>query len=588
MKIATLNLFQFAEPGFHWYHRAEVTTYRAEHWNSKLRWLRQQFKAVDADVVGFQEVFSVDALQRLCKEMGYEHFAVVDTPDISPSDKRVFTRPVVALASRYPLSRIETITPDPELLEDIEQPDFHFRRLPVKATIESPLGSIIAYVVHLKSRRAPRADQTFEPEVPWAERVRETLKQSCRGNIIALYQSGLEASLLYHDVVQELAQDKERGIVVIGDFNNHPEDVALDVLTMRESIYDIGGVYAKHWPRGVKAMLHDHRLADSYLLAPNMKNKPRPHTYVHFGEANVLDFILVSNALNPKNPASDLQVSHFEAINEHLSHDGVADRQQSDHAIVSITLKPEAEIHPERSDEPQIISRVNRQTFIDMAGGVYQASRGYHSWSRSDKWKNFWSFYFDTQHGWVKSIYGKIPVSDLYQRKNHTIEHVVPRSFLEKYLRRKRVPKHVRYGATVNPFNFVPAERDLNSGRSNFQFDFEGDEVVRPFRIHLNPDAYASIGLDAENEWVIPTRTRGDIARAILYMVLVYDIKELYHSHIDTLVHWSKIDQPSSPELAYNRWIHAKHGIRNPFIDAPDHALTLLDSVANMDISIDE
>lgn len=587
MKIATLNLFQFAEPGYHWYHRADVSTYRQEHWESKLDWIRQQLNSLNADVVGFQEVFSVRALEDLCQECGYKHFAVAEHPDISSVDHRVFTRPVVALASRYPFEKVGTVTPDETLLSDIDQPDFHFRRLPVKATVASPLGPLTFYVVHLKSRRAPRADMKFDKDTPWAERVRQTLTQSCRGNIIALYQSGLEASLLYHDVVKELAKEPHQGIVVMGDFNNRPGDVVLDVLTMHESVYEIGGVPAKNWPKGVKALLHDHRLADSYHLAPNMKNRPRPHTYVHYGEASVLDFILVSNALNPRNPDSQIRVSHYEAINEHLKSDGVADRQQSDHAIVSIQLAPAETFTSDIADSPAIISRVNRQTFMDMAGGVFQSKHSYTHWSRADKWDNFWSFYFDTQHGWVKSIYGRIPVSELYQRKHHTIEHIVPRSFLNEYLKRKNVPRQVRYGACVNPFNLVPAERELNSGRSNFMFDFEGDEVVRPFRIHLNPDAYASIGLDAENEWVLPAHTRGHIARAILYMLLVYDINELYTNHVDTLVHWARVDQAAHWELAYNRWIQAKFGIRNPFIDTPNNAIRLLDSVADMDIVID-
>ena len=33
-------------------------------------------------------------------------------------------------------------------------------------------------------------------------------------------------------------------------------------------------------------------------------------------------------------------------------------------------------------------------------------------------------------------------------------------------------------GATVNPLNFAAAERDTNSFRGRFDFDFEGDSVV--------------------------------------------------------------------------------------------------------------
>jgi endonuclease I len=75
---------------------------------------------------------------------------------------------------------------------------------------------------------------------------------------------------------------------------------------------------------------------------------------------------------------------------------------------------------------------------------------------------------------------------------------------------------------------------------------------------------------------VIPSSNRGDIARAILYMLLVYEIDELYNQHVDTLVHWAKLDSPSAWEIAYNNWVYARMGIRNPFIDTPENALQLL------------
>jgi len=83
-------------------------------------------------------------------------------------------------------------------------------------------------------------------------------------------------------------------------------------------------------------------------------------------------------------------------------------------------------------------------------------------------------------------------------------------------------------------------------------------------------------GLDSENEWIIPSRTRGDIARALLYMTLTYGIDELYNRHLDTLVHWAKVDPPSAWELAYNEWTFNRLGIRNPFIASPEEALVLL------------
>jgi endonuclease I len=166
----------------------------------------------------------------------------------------------------------------------------------------------------------------------------------------------------------------------------------------------------------------------------------------------------------------------------------------------------------------------------------------------------------------------------LYQKQRHSIEHIIPRDFLDRYLANKGVPRHVRYGATTNPFNFAPSERGLNAKRSNFPFGFNNDQIVRPNHWELHPENFSAAGFNADHEWVIPSRNRGDIARAILYMLLMYEIDELYNQHISTLIHWAKIDSPSTWEIAYNHWVYTRLGIRNPFIDSPENALLLLDN----------
>ena len=141
-------------------------------------------------------------------------------------------------------------------------------------------------------------------------------------------------------------------------------------------------------------------------------------------------------------------------------------------------------------------------------------------------------------------------------------------------------------GATTNPFNFAACERDINSKRGNNIFDFDGDKIVRPYRLELNPDSYGSFGYDKDGEWVIPSHTRGDIARSILYMVLTYEINELYDEHLQTLIHWAKVDSPQPWELRYNEWVKAKHEISNPFIDTPMQALRLLNEKALLDSTL--
>ncbi|RVU84824.1 endonuclease I [Leucothrix sargassi] len=580
MKLATMNLYQFAEHGLYWYEREDRNTYQSREWKKKQQWVRDQLTEMDADIVGFQEVFSPKVLEELVNSLGYKHFVTVDSPKASAEDSVVLSNPVVALASKFPIKSATTVEKDPTASAALPiEDDFKFSRLPVRATIDAPdIGEVVVYVVHLKSKRSVMDNTVTYPEdMPWPERYKDTLLRRARGDALSMIQRGLEATLIYHDAMAQYQHcDK---LVVMGDLNDDEFSSPLDIITQRQKAYDIGGIDYDEWPEESKRALHDCRLFDSFSLAPTIRSKARPYTHLHQGNPNVLDHILVSNGLNSRNKNAEAEVCHYEVFNHHIRGDNVDNKLQSDHGLVCIEIIPcaipEAKKKQPLHAKPKRIwtrqgtpaTECERQAFIEMAGGVYQSRQSYRQLKSQDKWQRFWSFFFDTEHGWVKSVYGSIPVDTLVQKKRHTIEHIVPRSFLQEYLIRKRIPRNVRFGAETNPFNWVPADRTLNSRRSSFQFDFEGDKVVRPEHIHLNPDAYASTGTDHDEEWVVPKRSQGDIARAILYMLLVYEIDELYLEHINTLVHWAKADVPSKWEIAYNEWVFENCGIRNPFID---------------------
>lgn len=581
MKLATFNLFQFVEPGYYWYEREPHCTYDPADWKSKTRWISQRLHAMDADVVGFQEVFSVVALEKLCAEAGYPYFAITDLPQSHEADPKVFHQSVVALASRYPLENPRTVTIHPDVKIELPLTDaFRFSRLPVCADITIPeLGTTTVYVAHLKSKRPVTEGIRYAEHTIWPQRILDTMLRLSRGNVASMLQRGAEATLLYHSACQVLDEHPGRPLIILGDMNDDQDSTALRALTMKRKIYNIGGVNDEEWPDNVVRLLHDYRLADSFSIAPNMHQRVRPFTHVHRGQGNSLDHILVSNALNPRNPNAAAELVYYEVLNQHLEQDGVDNKLQSDHGQVVIELMPAMREH--RAVNPAIHSQkdvLTRQDFVDLAGGVYQSRKHFRQWGSEDKWKNYWTFFFDNDHGWVTSIYGRTPVDELYQKKHHSIEHIIPQDFLSRYMTRQRAPRYVRYGASVNPFNFAPSERGLNAKRSNFPFDMDGDKVVRPQHLKIRPENVSAAGLDADNEWVIPSQNRGDIARSLLYMLLIYEIDELYNRHVDTLVHWAKIDSPSAWEVAYNNWVQQRLGIRNPFIDTTENALLLLNN----------
>lgn len=589
MRFATFNLYQYLAPPEFWYERSSNNTYSAQAWKAKRQWVLSQLDELDADVVGFQEVFSGLDLEKLLKKAGYPHFFILPGETCDPDDEQIRIAPKVAIASRYPFKSVSGLEADPAGMTQLgTASDFSFSRVPLTAVIKLPdLGSVRVVVAHLKSKRSGASAASYPKRTPWKNRVAMSMQQQSLGKIVSLGQRGAEATLIYRHVVDQLLAKPDIPCIVMGDLNDSAESIVFESLVMQGSVKFIGENSKDLWPAGVDEKIQSYRLNDAFRQAPDYKTRVRPHTHVHAGSPNTLDYVLLSNHFNRDNAQHSATVMAYQVLNEHLDQDDVSLGAQSDHAPVVVTIsaptQPDA-VQPIESDA--IVSksavgarRFSREEFVTHAGGVYESRVSWRKWGGRDKYQNYWAFYFDADYGWVKSVYGRVPVSELYQRQRYSIEHIIPRSFLRQYLNSKKVPNAVRYGASVNPLNFAASERGLNSSRSSFPFDMDGDEVLRPFRIDLNPDAYGTTGLDADNEWVIPSISRGDIARSILYMVMTYGIDELYNRHLETLVHWAKVDPATPWELAFNAWVHGRFGIRNPLIDEPTVANQYLDDV---------
>ncbi len=213
---------------------------------------------------------------------------------------------------------------------------------------------------------------------------------------------------------------------------------------------------------------------------------------------------------------------------------------------------------------------MERRKFIEIAGGIYENNKYYTQWSGAEKAKHFWNFFDSSGDEYIHSVYAGVTVDLLRRKKMYSIEHIVPKSFIKKYLALKGNKETIIKGATTNPLNFAAAHRKINSARLNFPFDVEGDKIIRSYNIKLE-GIYSDYGLDSEKEWVIPIRTQGDIARSILYMCLLYNIEELYGEHLNVYRNWAKLDPPNIWELKYNDWIYKKFKIRNPLVADYSH-----------------
>lgn len=209
--IATLNLFNFLAPPAAAYEFDRI--YSNEQWQKKCNWLRHCVSSLEADIIGFQEVFSVDELKVLMQELGYPHFAVVDTPSC---EDYVCRAPVVAIASRLPLAEVTAVEPDPKAVAAMGLgDDFRFGRRVLRATVSlNDWGMLDIYVLHFKSPRP-----LFEPEaLGEMSAAPRLLAHRALGSFASRARRGFEAMLLYQALLQR-RDDTANPMLVMGDFN---------------------------------------------------------------------------------------------------------------------------------------------------------------------------------------------------------------------------------------------------------------------------------------------------------------------------------------------------------------------------------
>ncbi|GAM57014.1 endonuclease [Vibrio ishigakensis] len=168
IRIASLNLFNYIQPPSAYYDFENI--YSQKQWQDKQAWLTRTLFELNADVIGLQEVFSVEALKQHLFSLGYGYFYVAGEPKLE-SDY-VFSEPVVAIASRYPITDVKTLEVDSRI-----RSEFSFSRAPLLATVVCPeLGKLDCCVVHFKSQRptAFDVDEALRAELGEVERWRST------------------------------------------------------------------------------------------------------------------------------------------------------------------------------------------------------------------------------------------------------------------------------------------------------------------------------------------------------------------------------------------------------------------------------
>jgi len=342
LKIATFNLFNYLEPPNAFYDFERI--YSAEQWQKKQRWVAEYLREYQPDIIGFQEVFSTHSLKELVAEQGYDHFEVVDQPQII--DDFIYRKPVVAIASRYPIVDVTTVKANSELAQTIGLAvDFSFSRKVLRATVDVPhMGDVDCYVVHFKSKRSMIELEEKNNSHSAEKTIIESLKAQVAGGWGSTIQRGSEATLLMIDMI-ERREVTGHPMVLMGDFNNTLADGVLSHLltnTLRfVSNIDRDAYLAKYclndaWDLFQVALTNEVKETQETYLEEQVSRTP---THYYGGASSVLDYILLSCEFDASYHDSLYQVSAYDTYDRHLINPIFErDGESTDHGIVLVTL----------------------------------------------------------------------------------------------------------------------------------------------------------------------------------------------------------------------------------------------------------
>ncbi len=342
VRVASLNLYHWAAPGISWYHAG--SSHDEAVWAAKTAWLLETLRALDAEIVGFQEVVSVEALRDVVREAGYPYLETVAEPHFSAEDPTVYNRPVQAVAARRPLRAIRPRPPDGVAGALGLSHDRDFRRAPIEAAIDLPgFGEAVAFIAHLKSPGvgvgdAMIAGRSTPPDEADAA-ARWTLEALSRAHGAAAIQRVFEASALYHLAAERIAEAPSRPVLIMGDLNDAPESSALAALTAYRPFERDGGAEDPEDEEEPVDAAARYRLVDAQRLAPrSLRSDDRRPTHRAGAQGDAIDYILVSSALQPWSPDAIGMVLDFGVYDPWFRRADPA--ASSDHAAVVAALAP--------------------------------------------------------------------------------------------------------------------------------------------------------------------------------------------------------------------------------------------------------
>ncbi|GEM_PF-73146 len=326
IKVGTFNLMNLMLPNKPLYHGTLFCS--QEDYVRKAEWIDFMMTQMDADIIGFQELFQRNALVNIFKDNPLYRKAKLYMAD------EVGDQPRVALLSRYPVENIEVFTNFPEDAiidfspkgrDYVVMPFTTFSRPILRADIRIPeYGVITCFVIHLKSKRAILYEGEDE----------QNPVDLARGQSRSLIIRAAEA-VAARALIAEAMRIPDRPVIVCGDINDVGNAVTSRILT--------GEVPQHRLADQVKKQIWDVLLYHVKDIQARRSYQDFYYTHIHNGMYESLDHIMVSQELVPENPRNTGRVGLVSVYNDHLIDQTFTeqriDKAKSDHGVVVCSLE---------------------------------------------------------------------------------------------------------------------------------------------------------------------------------------------------------------------------------------------------------
>jgi hypothetical protein len=325
LKVGTFNVLNLVLAGRPFY--AERPYDEAE-LEAKLDWIAGQLRRMNAQIVGFQEVWHETALLNAVLRSGRFNAGTVAAPGADG------TGPRNAIATSLPLAGpVEVIADFPPGLdraaEGLALPVGSFSRPIVKARIVLdgvPGRTVTVLVAHLKSKRP-----ILDPAAP-----RDDAREEALGRARALIRRAAEAAALRF-LVLDLIEATAEPVIVLGDLNDEELAVTNEIVQGTRPGRLFGG------PPSVKEKLWDRLLYSAIEIVLERSRKNIDYTNIFNGRYNTLDHILVSEEFYGRNPDRIGELVDLRFLNDHLIDPQLSDerlgRTTSDHGQVVAEIR---------------------------------------------------------------------------------------------------------------------------------------------------------------------------------------------------------------------------------------------------------